>query len=225
MKLGRLWGIVFLLFLSAISGLSAENEDAGGWALDVKAGTLGIGADLNRSIVPGLLNLRAGVSLYSHTADFDIDGIRYNTDLRLGAVPVSLDVFPFRNWFRLGGGFLFNLNEFTGRTPLSGTISIGDNQYEIQDFGRLEAKIDFNEVAPFVGIGFNNPIKKSGRLGFFADLGFMYHGTPAVTLSTSQPVSNPQFQADLEKELQNINEDIRDYTILPIIQLGISYRF
>jgi hypothetical protein len=79
-------------------------------------------------------------------------------------------------------------------------------------------------VAPYIGFGFNNPVKKKGHWGFFTDLGIFYHGAPALTLAPSRAVPT-QLQADIDKEIQSVNRDIGDFTIFPVIQFGVSYKF
>jgi hypothetical protein len=219
----------FLILLSfGTAVLFAEDDKShpgAGWAVDVKAGTLGFGADLNRSIVPQVLNLRIGASFYTHSVDIDEDDINYDSELTLGAIPIALDVFPFKNWFRLGGGILINMNEVTGTArPTGGTLQIGGTTYPVDEFGQLNGKVKFNRVAPYVGFGFNNPIKKKGHWGFFTDLGLFFHGSPNLNLNPSRSV--PQaLQADIDEEEQEVNDDIKDYKIFPVIQLGVSYKF
>jgi len=225
--MNRIYILMLLLFMPVLSASAFAGEDEGngqGWAVDVKAGTLGIGADLSRSIVPGVLNLRVGASFFSLTRSFNDDNIRYNAKLKLGAVPVVADVFPFKNWFRIGGGLVVNLTgmEGTGQ-PQNGFIDIGDHLYSAASIGELKAKLKVNRAAPYFGIGFNNPIKKSGHLGFFVDLGLLYHGTPSINLTASRTF--PALQADLAKQIQNISEDVKDYPLFPVLQLGLSYKF
>ena len=217
-----------LFFILAISSAAqaAEKEDSQGrgWALDAKVGTMGIGADVSRSIVPRVLNLRVGASFFSYSADITQSGIDYSGEMKLGAIPIALDVFPFKNWFRIGGGVAVNLNQIEGTgLPNTGTITIGDVQYTPQDIGQVEGKLKFNRAAPYLGFGFNNPIKRKGRVGFFTDFGFMYHGTPKPSLTTTKSI--PGLQTEIDQELQNINQDIQDYKIFPVIQFGLSVRF
>ena len=214
-----------LLLLTVVPALSAAEDNQGrGWAVDVKAGTLGVGADLNRSIVPRVLNLRVGASFFKYSTNFTDKGIDYKADLKLGAVPIAVDVFPFKNWFRLGGGAVINLTEVDGTGQAStGSLTIGGHQYTLESIGQLNAVLKANRVAPYFGIGFNNPIKRSGHLGFFMDLGVLYHGTPAVKLTTTKTI--PQLQADIEKQTQDVNNDIKDYKLFPVVQLGLSYKF
>jgi hypothetical protein len=226
--MNRAFGFMLFFVIAAIPTLALAEDSEGkgrGWALDVKAGTLGIGADLSRSIVPSVLNLRVGASFFSLTQN-DIEGndIHYNAKLKLGAVPVVLDVFPFKHWFRLGGGVVVNLTDFEGTgQPQNGYLEIGDHRYSADSVGELKAKLKLNRAAPYFGIGFNNPIKKSGHLGFFVDLGVLYHGTPAIDLMSTRTF--PILQADLDKQIQKANDTIKDYSFFPVLQLGFSYKF
>jgi hypothetical protein len=219
-------GALLVVMLCVCTAMAADQGKPGsGWAIDVKAGSLGIGADISRSIIPRVLNFRTGASFFPYSADFDEADITYNADFRLAAVPIAIDVFPFKNWFRLGGGVIINMNEVTGtgKSAVNGTIDIGDVTYNLSDLGQVKGKVKFNRVAPYVGIGFNNPIKTKGHLGFFADLGIIYHGSPKAVLTTVKTV--PGLEANIDKQMQETNNDIKDYKIFPVIQLGLSYKF
>ncbi len=225
MKRKCMLGLVAAILLFSLTAVAADSENPGsGWAVDAKVGTLGIGADLSRSIVPRVLNVRFGASFFSYSTDFDELGITYNAELKLGAVPIAVDVFPFKNWFRLGGGVLINMNEVTGTAQATtGKITIGDVTYNLPDLGQVDGKVKFNRVAPYFGFGFNNPIKKSGHWGFFADLGLMYHGDPIATLTASKTV--PTLQQNIDKQVAKTNEDLKGFSIFPVLQMGISYKF
>jgi hypothetical protein len=224
----RAFAVLILVLSVSLAAAAADKEQKGGgsgWAFSAKAGTLGVGADLSRSIVPRVLNFRVGMSAFSYSTGFDEKGINYQGKLKLGAVPIALDLFPFKNWFRIGGGVAVNLNEVTatGQPTGANTIRIGDVEYSAQTIGQLAAKLKFKRTAPYFGIGFNNPIKRKGHWGFFTDLGILYHGIPAVTLTTTKTV--PGLQAEIDKELQSINDDLKDFKIFPVIQFGITCKF
>jgi hypothetical protein len=223
--LGRVLLVVMLLACAAIA---ADQEKPGsGWAVDVKVGSLGIGADVSRSIIPRVLNFRTGASFFNYSADFDEKGITYGADLKLGAVPIAIDVFPFKNWLRLGGGVIINLNEVKGtgkaKEGTTDTIDIGDGSYSLSALGQVNGKVKFNRVAPYFGLGFNNPIKTNGHLGFFVDLGMMYHGSPTAAITTTN--SFPGLQENINKQLQDTNKDLKDFKFFPVIQMGLSYKF
>jgi hypothetical protein len=223
MKMKPLFGALVVVALLSLTTVAAENPGSG-WAVDAKVGTLGVGADISRSIVPRVLNFRTGASFFSYSTDFDEENITYNAELKLGAVPIAIDVFPFKNWFRLGGGVLINMNEVTGTArATSGTVEIGDVHYNLTDLGQVNGKVKFNRAAPYFGLGFNNPIKKKGHLGFFVDLGMMYHGSPIATITTTKTVAG--LQANIDKQVARTNNDLNDFKIFPVIQLGFSYKF
>jgi hypothetical protein len=223
MKIKLLFGALVVVVLLSLTAVAEENPGSG-WAMDAKVGTLGIGADISRSIVPRVLNFRTGASFFSYSTDFDEENITYNAELKLGAIPIALDVFPFKNWFRLGGGVLINLNEVTGTAKAaSGTVEIGDVHYTLTDLGQVNGKVKFNRAAPYFGLGFNNPIKKKGHLGFFVDLGMMYHGNPIASITTTKTV--PGLQQNIDRQISDTNNDIKDFKIFPVIQLGFSYKF
>jgi len=190
-----------------------------------KAGTVGFGADLHRAIVPRVLNLRVGASFFRYSTDLTDNGIDYAARLELGAVPILADVYPFKNWFRLEGGFVVNLNKVQGTArPKMGLIDIGGHSYSSDQLGQLDASTRLNRVAPYFGLGFSNPIKKRGHWGVLFDIGVMYHGRPGLNLSTTKtPI--PDLQFDLQNQVQRFENDARRFTFYPIIQFGISYNF
>jgi hypothetical protein len=219
---------IFLILTNLCSqAVFAENQDqkdGHGWAIDAKAGTLGIGVDVSRSIISRVLNLRLGYGFLAHTVTFKDDEIDYDTRFRLSAIPIALDVFPARNGFRFGAGIAINFNEAKAFAPTTGSYTLGDHKYSAQDIGELVGTVKFNRVAPYFGLGFNNPLKNnSHHLGFFTDLGILFHGTPTVRLVSSKTF--PGLQTDIIKETQEISDDVKGYTILPVIQFGISYHF
>jgi len=216
---------VGLLAAGLLLSPCAYSQDSG-WAVVAKVGSVGIGADVHRELVPKTLNLRVGASFFRYTADIRDRGIDYEGKLKLGAVPVVLDVYPFRNWFRLGGGVFVNLNRLdgAGKPDQLGQITINGHSYPAAALGQLEGKVEFNRASPYFGIGFGNPIKQDKHWGFYVDLGAMYHGRPDATLSVTNAII-PQLQVDLKQQELRFEDDARKYTFFPIVQLGVSYHF
>lgn len=220
MKLRISLALLFSLLLSPF----AFGQDSG-WAVVAKAGTQGFGADVHRALVPKTLNLRAGASFFQYSLDYDDNGIAYGGQLRLGAVPVTLDVYPFKNWFRMSAGLEFNLNRAVGTAkPYQGLVSIHGRSYTVDQIGQLRGTFQFNRVAPLVSIGFCNPIKKNKHWGFFSEIGVLYHGRPRFPISISGPLSS-QLSADLLAQRVSVEQDVKKYRFYPILQLGIAYHF
>jgi hypothetical protein len=220
----KFWTAFFLTVSALCPFAIAQEEDSGGWAVVAKAGTQGFGADVHRTLVPRTLNLRAGASFFQYTLDFSDDGIDYAGQLRLAGVPVNLDYYPFKNWFRLSAGMVINLNRAVGTAkPNQGQIDINGRLYPASQIGEVKGTFRFNRVAPFLGIGFSNPIKRRGHWGVTFDIGGIYHGRPRFPITVSGPLSS-QLDTDLRLQEADVEKDVESYRLYPIVQLGISYR-
>lgn len=54
----------------------------------------------------------------------------------------------------------------------------------------------------------------------------MLQGSPEVTkLTTSGMLSDPELQADIQRERDEIEDDIDGYKYYPIVQLSLGYAF
>ena len=103
----------------------------------------------------------------------------------------------------------------------SGTYSIGNRNYTGAEVGTLTGKVDFKSTAPYVGIGWGNAT--SGRFGIAFDLGIVFQGSPQVALSASGIVaSDPTFIQELNRENQELENDISEFKYYPVISLGLS---
>ncbi|MGK7936708.1 MAG: hypothetical protein AB4206_13060 [Xenococcaceae cyanobacterium] len=88
-----------------------KKRDRSGWALTPVVGTLGFGGNLSRSLIRDRLNFRGGFSSVVFGGDINTRDTKYGTDLRLsGGIPLVLDWFPAKNWFRVSGGLVINRN-------------------------------------------------------------------------------------------------------------------
>ena len=218
-------GWVAVLILSCSSAFAADKT----WAVAVKAGSLGVGADIHRVIFADRLNLRIGASYFQRAQNFTNSGIRYTGTFRMGAVPISLDAYPFKNWFRVQAGMMVNLTRLRGNGQFrtdqvgSGLIMIGAHSYTPDSIGSLQGTVNVDRVSPFFGLGFGNPIKKGKRWGIFMDIGAIYHGTPTLNLQTTRSFP-PTLSADIQTQEQIFTNDTHRYIFYPIVQLGVSFR-
>ncbi len=217
----RVMTISAMLFCSA-SALAADKEKI--WALAGKVGSEGVGIDLHRVIFPDKLNLRIGASFFQRGQNFSNSGIKYIGTLRVGAVPISLDAYPFKNWFRVQGGLMVNLNRLEGTGQYQdGFITIGAHSYTPNTIGTLQGTVNVDRVSPFFGLGFGNPIKKDRRFNIYVDVGFVYHGEPSLTLQTTQLGSN-FLPNDIQTQEQTFNSSTHRYVFYPLLQIGVTFR-
>ena len=207
-----------------------EDLAESGWALVPKAGTLGFGADVVGEIIPHL-NGRVGLSSLSIDAEVSSDRIDYDGDLTLGGIPLLLDWYPAKSGFRLTGGLVINNNEIeldSKSRDRDRTITIGDREFTVKDVGDIEGDVEFNDIAPYIGIGFGNHVKPGRQWAFTVDLGIMFQGAGDVSLkatNASQAALDIGLNEQLKREEDDIQDEVDQFKLYPILQIGVSYQF
>jgi len=167
-----------------------------------------------------------GINFFPYNYSGIEDDIEYDYKLHLMTFGVLLDWHPFENSFRLTGGVMYNGNRLDSTAESASTYDIGDQTYAGSEVGTLNGKIDFNRIAPYVGIGSDTAFGKNRNCGFIFELGVMFQGTPTADLSATGPIAfDPEFQAELAKEEKNLQHDLNDYEFYPNISIGFNYRF
>jgi hypothetical protein len=106
-------------------------------------------------------------------------------------------------------------------------VEIGGQIVTPGQVGTLSGAIKLSDVAPFVGVGFDDAFYRDSRFGFRAIAGVAWSEAPEVALnSTGGSLSNdPAFRARLEQEARDISAEAEDKGIFPIVQLGATVRF
>lgn len=216
-KLVVIIALVILVFSSA--GYTQSSSVA------LKVSTLGGGIEAERSFSDAAGG-RVGINYFTADYSATIDNIDYDIDLNLMSVSAILDWHPFKGSFRISGGVMYNDNHIDINSEPAATFEIGDTTYSAQDAGTLEGKVDFNDIMPYIGIGWDTSFGKNNRFGLLVDLGVVYQGSPDVDLSADGPLaSNQAFQNDLQTEEDKLKEDLEPYEYYPVIGIGLSYRF
>lgn len=196
----------------------------------LKVGTQGIGADVTTGINEKL-NARFNLNYFSYGTTFEGDededgggGGSVKPELTLLTLGALLDWHPWAQGFRLSAGLYLNMNKVDMTADLSDTVEINDREYTLSDLG---GSVDFNTLAPYLGLGYGNAVGTDGRWHFSFDLGVMFQGTPQVDLraSVSDPALQTQLDADIAGEEKKLEDDLGFFTIYPVISFGVSYRF
>jgi len=156
----------------------------------------------------------------------DIEGINYDTSLKLLSEPLALDIYPWRqSTFRVTVGIMFNQNEVEGVVPQAGAfgqtfITIGNNSYDSASIGDLNMKLEQPVVAPYVSLGMKFHLDKHKHWSLGGELGVAYTGTPDVSLSTSTGLVP---QSDLDAEAQQVEDGA--WKFYPIVKVSVNYSF
>ncbi len=214
----------------------------GALAVAVKGGVAGIGFDVATPLSQRF-NLRGGASFFSYSSSYLADGTSINGDLKLRSVNMSVDWYPFNNRFRISPGVnLYNGNSLnaTASVPGGQTFDLDDATYTSSAADPIHGSASFDfghRTAPTLTIGSGNIIPRhgEGHMSIPVELGFQYIGDPHLNLALQgtacsngfcqNTATNPQFQANLQAENNDLNNDIHLLRFFPIFSVGVGYRF
>ncbi len=207
---------------------AASPLNANDYAIGLGLGSEGIGATLTAGVIPGHLNLNVGFSRFSYNYNFtDLDA-HFNSHLVIGGEPLTLSFYPLAGvGFNIDAGVIINQNaaDVTGVPEVGGSYTINGRTYTASEVGSLTGKTHFNTVAPYVGIGWGNPVYGSSRWTFVANAGAMYEGNPGINLTATGAISNPQLASDVRETQNSLNSRLNFLNWWPVVTVGLTYRF
>lgn len=218
------------LSLVVCASLNAQIFDNHQVGLNV--GTLGAGIEYSTSINE-IFVLRSGLNGLNYSDSLTESGIKYDADLELRSVSLILDYHPFSNGFRLSGGAMYNGNQLklSGKPDgTAGNIEINGTNYDSTKVGTVDGKVDFNTFAPYAGIGYSSSKTKTSGFSFNTEIGAMFQGTPTAKLNAAcGPALNAdectQLKSDLAAEEKQLNDELSDFKIYPVVSIGLGYKF
>jgi len=200
-----------------------------GVGVSVKAGTLGIGAEISVSIVDNI-RLRGGYNYLTWSFESTLDDIDYEFEPQFNSFSAILDWHPFSGSFFLSGGALFNNNN----VAVSGTLNQGlvpselANYAYLADLASISGDVEFSPVAPYLGLGWRSNNGQTGW-GLACELGVMFQGAPDVTnLRINAPVdvtSVMEVQEFLAKQEKEIEDELSSFEYYPVASLMVTYNF
>ncbi|SDS56865.1 hypothetical protein SAMN05216421_1763 [Halopseudomonas xinjiangensis] len=221
-----------ILSLAALGAVVASSPTAA-WAEDIalslNAGTTGLGAGLVYNLSEQL-NVRGSYNWFEYNHEEQIDELEYDLDLELSTTELLLDWHPFNSGFRVTGGVVHNGTDLTGdaRPTSTGTVEIGDRIFNAQEIGSVDADVDFNRIAPYLGIGYGKPFWQ--RFSLSADLGVTYQGSPDATIrvrpgSGVDPVTQARLEQAAAQEERDLEEELDGFKYYPVARVGLTYVF
>jgi hypothetical protein len=214
----------------------SSSKPKSGWAIAPEISTLGLGGHVIRRITPSL-NARVGINAFSTGFEIEDDSsTSYDVDLSLLNVSTLADFHPFKSsGFKMTGGLVFNNNNIEGTATNENDIEIGDQTFTATELGSVDTDIEVTRsVAPYLGIGWGNPVRASKGLGFWFNLGVMLGGSPNIEVTPNVNQDLPQaareevearVNAEIEEEVEKIEDDLAVVGVYPVGTIGISYQF
>jgi len=199
----------------ALVGLAlAAAGSAQAAGVGLRAGTIGVGADVAFDLAP-TLSARLGYSAGNVNHDVTTN-ITYHGKLKLSNLNTFLDFAPLGPFFRITGGFIFNDNKFDVQSdPVNGATISGTVKPE-------------KSAAPYLGIGYGR-VSGTG-VNFYADLGVMFQGTPQATLTANCGAfaGTPQCtnaQNNIAAEQARLEDKLKNAKYYPVLNIGLTIGF
>lgn len=217
---------VFAAAIAAAISYATPAAAEGNFAIGIGGGTPG-GSLEGQFRLNDTIRLRAGANTLAFDADAEIDDIEYTGELDFTGGGAFADLHPFQNSFFITGGVYFGEKSIGLSAEPMEDVTIGDVVFTAEEYGRLEGSAEFEEAAPFLGLGFDNTFTGDGNWGFRGMAGVALFGSAEVELaSIGGTLSNdPTLLAEIEAEVESIESDVEDYDLYPIIQIGLFRRF
>ena len=220
-------------FLIATFAMFPAIACADGVAVALKGGTLGLGVEL---VFPVASNVtaRIGANAFNYNHGISESGIDYDARLRLRSVSALADWYPAEGVFRLSAGIIGNNSKFdlTGKPSAGSTFTINNTTYSAAQVGSVTGDVTFNKAAPYIGIGWGNPVAKGRGWSFVADVGVLYQRSPKAALRVTCGAAVPaatcnQLQSDVAAEQNQLRDSFTGtkYEWYPVLSVGASYQF
>lgn len=211
----RLLGGALLLMASATAWSLSTTP-----FVEAHTGSMGTGGEVGVDFGP--VRLRGHFSRYDFTDTEAWDGARYDTSTRLGGSGVLVDIAPWDGSFFISAGLFINDVKIEAVSE-RGDYNIGGQT--VND-AHIYGEANFSERVPWLGFGwrFFHDGKKQG-LGGSLDIGAWFNGEADVEIRTDQPSFDAYNRAAIEQEEENVEEDMRNGEILPVVKLGLMYYF
>ncbi|WBL23608.1 hypothetical protein [Zunongwangia sp. HRR-M8] len=206
--------------------ISQENETSNyskKYAIAVNGSTLGGGIEIAKNISPHFnLRLRGNtLSIKDFVQEIEIDDANLNVtaDSRFLEFDLSLEYLPFKqSSFKIvGGAAYFNDGETKALATYDGSFEYGEIIIGPEDIGDLRLSIDYNGIAPYLGIGMGRAVPKN-KFGIAFEAGSFYLPEPQVGITATGMLAPTANQAE------SLQEDIKDYRWYPFLNLRLSIR-
>ena len=216
--------------IAALTAGTAMAQTGGPVAVGAQVGTTGVGAEVQFQVSP-MITLRGGGDLLKYEQnDVETDDYDYDAELDFSTASAFVDLHPMDNPFFVSAGVYLGDRGVTVEGRPNRDLVIGGQTFTPAQFGRLVGEAEFGDAAPFLGLGWNNTFRTAGPIGFKVVLGATFGSDPTVDLrreggTALPPAIQAQFDAEVQQEEDDLERELENFKILPVVQAGVTYRF
>lgn len=207
------------LAVGAMSALPLAAQDIGGFELGAGLSTFG-------PMVEGQVSVGENFAIrgfiaggLSNDGTFTETDATFTYDAQLGGFGVLVDYLPFESGFKLSGGVIKS-NIGADFTASANSIIIGGTTYGVD--AELTGEVKFErDLAPVLAVGYDFNLTDKITLG--TSLGAMFAGD--LDVSARSTGTQDIAQADIDREVQSIKNEIPSMDAIPYVAISIRYRF
>ena len=147
-------------------------------------------------------------------------------DLEIESLGTFVDVRPFKNSFVITGGiYSGDRSRIESAAPQPGSYA-NTPRYVPEPNGTLKMAIKGEDIAPFVGFGYDTTYKSDRRWGVKVMAGALFSGTPEIAMTSRSGPQSADSIVRLQLDRQRQQFDTQDEkSVHPVVQVGLSYRF
>ena len=104
---------------------------------------------------------------------------------------------------------------------------MGNSSFSASDIGTINAKVDYDRFAPYIGIGWGNAVRQDQSLSFALDIGVIGMSDANINLTSSGTNATIQSALDtqLEIEKRELESSLDGFDLYPVVNLSLAYRF
>jgi FecR protein len=207
---------------AAVPEETQAEEGRSGVGITGKVGTLGLGAELNLAFSDSF-GARIGYNAFTYKYNTNLSSVNYDLNLKLQSVSILGDWYPFSGSFRTSAGVVYNNNQ-ANLTGIPGAGGFTINGVTYTSVSSVQSTMSFNKVAPYLGIGWGNPVASDKGWGMTSDIGVLFQGSPKTDLTIACTAGCPT-ASDVAAENAKMQNDLKNFKYWPVVSIGISYQW
>lgn len=189
--------------------------------------TQGFGIDLKVTPQPAF-NIHAGASFLpvKFNSTYTVRSEPANADVKVDLANAHLifDWHPFiksasfaQKLLLSAGAAYFWKDKGDATVTYSGTYDYQGVPIPSGEVGELYGTVEWKKIAPYFGIGIENPLPKH-RVNVGFALGAYYMGKPTAT------VTGTKYLSDTKSDEEEFRKNVSNYRVLPVVQVNLNVR-
>lgn len=209
--------------------LCSNYAAASSWFVSPQISTLGASAQVGYRTDYDF-SVRAAWNQLDLRKSFDVNRVKYQSDIKLKSMGLLLDYYPMNNGFHITAGLYRNQNEIRANGYVDGDVPVqfGGHTFRIdgRTLGDVKAKVAYAPIAPYLGVGYHNVTERG--FSFATDVGVLYQGNARATVEPPSRIpnsNNPRVKEGMDRQKNDLESKANKARWYPVVSMGVTYTF